>query len=311
MDKKYITELLRKVETETLNPDERLILMEWINAKDSRLTDFTQYKAEDWIKFQSNILTNDKKTKPRKSIVRQIIRFGSVAACLLLSLFAGKHMFFSNEARTEYITESESKRIVLPDGSTVILGLNSHFYWDDHFNVMNRKVHLNGLAFFEVAPNAEKPFIIKTSSTTTEVLGTSFYLSDYKNEHHASLQVIEGRVQFDGDDTASLVQEAGSHIRYDKVNKIILPITLGIQDYYQLNKELVFRDTPLKEVIATLEKCYAVQIKIEGDISNCTFSSKFKEKTIDYILNILAITYNSQLHSSNKSNYLLEKINCQ
>jgi transmembrane sensor len=84
----------------------------------------------------------------------------------------------------------------LSDGSVVILNKNSTFSYPKKFGKSLRKVTLNGEAYFEIAHDSDKPFIIESGAATTRVLGTKFNLKAYLSDTSVILSVTEGLVSF-------------------------------------------------------------------------------------------------------------------
>lgn len=79
-------------------------------------------------------------------------------------------------------------KILLNDGTEVWLNADSRFSFPSRFSGKNRVVTLDGEAYFKVAPDEHKPFIIVTDKMTTQVLGTEFNIKAYKeSETHVTL----------------------------------------------------------------------------------------------------------------------------
>src|SRR5690606_9914983 len=88
-----------------------------------------------------------------------------------------------------------AKEVELPDGSVVWLNKGAKLSYLKGFkNFYDREVNLSGEAFFDVKPNAEKPFIIETANTATRVLGTSFNVKT--NGENVAVSVFSGKVSF-------------------------------------------------------------------------------------------------------------------
>lgn len=86
-------------------------------------------------------------------------------------------------------------KVQLEDGTVVQLNAGSRLVYPSSFDKNKREVFLEGEAFFEVAPNAGAPFFVYTSNMETEVLGTSFNISAYKDDTRKSIVLVTGSVQ--------------------------------------------------------------------------------------------------------------------
>ena len=101
---------------------------------------------------------------------------------------------------TEHDIEVSTKngnhsRIQLPDGSQVWLNAGSKLNYDKSFNGSKREVELVGEAYFDVARNPSKPFIINTTTMQLRVLGTQFNVRCYANENTSEASLVHGSLE--------------------------------------------------------------------------------------------------------------------
>lgn len=107
--------------------------------------------------------------------------------------------------------------ITLPDGSTVTLNGGSHIQIEpSRFNVSRREVWLSGEAFFEVAKNVQKPFIIHSGYLTTTVRGTSFNVKAYASLASLEVSVRSGKVEVACGALSPAVLTAGHSLSFNK-----------------------------------------------------------------------------------------------
>ncbi len=85
-------------------------------------------------------------------------------------------------------------RVVLADGTKVWLNALSSMKFPTAFTGSDRTIELTGEAYFEVAPNHNKPFKIKKGTTEITVLGTHFNVNAYDDEENLTLTLLEGKV---------------------------------------------------------------------------------------------------------------------
>ena len=117
-------------------------------------------------------------------------RVSTVAASLLIPILIFSTVYLYHEMdhykqipNIVSVNRGQRAGITLPDGTIVHLNSESKLTYTPEFNGKLREVSLEGEAFFEVTPNKEKPFIVKTSFFDVEVLGTSFNVSVYNDEN--------------------------------------------------------------------------------------------------------------------------------
>lgn len=97
-------------------------------------------------------------------------------------------------ARTITVVAKEQKDVTLPDGTTVCMNANSILKYKENFGTANRIIQFYGEGYFKVRRNASLPFIIKTKTVQTKVLGTEFNLRCYDTEDvHVTL--VKGSVE--------------------------------------------------------------------------------------------------------------------
>ncbi len=182
----------------------------------------------------------------------------------------------------------EQKTVTLADGTKVWLNGNSELRYPANFTGKQRTVALTGEAFFEVTRNPNQPFIITTNKSKVTVLGTSFNVRAITAENETEVFVKTGKVRFEnsnGDQKVELTpSEKGVYNAAD--NTIRESVEEDMNEIAWQSGRLVFKDTPLKEVIADLNKQFAVDIKLSNaSLNTCVYSSI--EKTTDGITVIL------------------------
>lgn len=157
----------------------------------------------------SNILARASKTEtdapvtPSKSIkVVGLFKKIAVAAFIASAIFIPAILLKSKEKKL--ITQSKNEvmakkgarsKIILPDGTQVWLNSESRIEYDHSFNDSTREVTLDGEAYFDVAKDIKRPFIVHTSSIDIRVLGTAFNVKSYPKEKTIETTLIHGEVE--------------------------------------------------------------------------------------------------------------------
>ncbi len=110
--------------------------------------------------------------------------------------------------------------LVLSDGTKVWLNAASRIVYPVEFTGDERRIELQGEAYFEVAGNKEKPFIVAVPSMEVRVLGTSFNVMAYRDESHIETTLVEGRVEIatNKENNNKLELTPGQQARYSKVD---------------------------------------------------------------------------------------------
>jgi transmembrane sensor len=221
----------------------------------------------------------------------------SIAASLFLITSFGLIYYSSYYNPLITVTSGNfvNKQVKLDDGSIVSLNANSTLKYFKHLSPGQRKVRLEGEAFFEVIKNPSRPFIVEAGKGEVKVLGTSFNVNTNLNQ--VQVMVKTGKVQLSSKTRHSL------HI-------ILLPGNRGILNNNQLEKDsafseneyawktgrLVFKNEKLTDVVQLLESTYHRKIILDSNASSCAvtatfFTSKSLNSILDELKLILKFNY--------------------
>ncbi|MCC8144471.1 MAG: FecR domain-containing protein [Tannerellaceae bacterium] len=85
-------------------------------------------------------------------------------------------------------------KVVMPDGTWVHLNSGSNIRYSSNRQVAERKVFLEGEAYFEVARDPERPFVVHTNQLDVQVLGTKFNVKSYPEDLTVEVSLLGGKV---------------------------------------------------------------------------------------------------------------------
>jgi transmembrane sensor len=231
----------------------------------------------------------------------------TTAAAVLLILgglyFLRSDFSESGKANTEQITvtKAERRQIQLADGTKVWLSPNSKLNFPAKFKDSYRIVSLEGEAFFEVAHDASHPFIIKTGKVSTTVLGTSFNISAYTQQHTINVTLVTGKVAVAleaNSNTRSLIMLPNQQITVDKTTNQLSKVDFpGAASF--LDKRLglyEYKGAALREVIEDIEMQYAIQIHVSEELSDDSFYGNLNmadpiEQTLNKLSTVMEIKW--------------------
>jgi transmembrane sensor len=189
----------------------------------------------------------------------------------------------------------------LPDGTKVQLKVGSELVLDKNFNKTKRLVFLKGEAKFEVAHNANRPFIVKTDNVFTTALGTIFIAKSATKEHIGQVSLIEGKVKVEYELTADMPEKStevilteGSQIRFENEKKQFsevekLPVQIVNWQHYKI---LSVEKMRLSEVFAKLSDSYGVRFEgVDKELSNYIITGMFDTNLpLSDIMEVLAFS---------------------
>lgn len=244
-----------------------------------------------------------------KVIHLQANRWWAMAAAVALFLVAGwigmeanKNTPFMFELAYEStISENDVKEVKLPDGTLVWLNTKSKLWFPSEFGKNERKVVLEGEAYFEVAHNKAKPFTIFANGTETTVLGTSFNLRAYK-EQATELVLVSGKVQFSKADQQVILKPGEIVTTTSEEVKIEVAENLNLNFQSWKTRQLVFDNSELSEVAQTLQRHFRRAVILKGNgLGNCKFTGKFEQPELNEILEIIEAAGNLEIIEDNNS----------
>lgn len=189
--------------------------------------------------------------------------------------------------------------LTLQDGSKVILNSGSTLRYVKNFEADRRELFLIGEAFFEVAKDSLRPFVVKTGPVSTTALGTSFNITAYENEH-LDVALLTGRVNvvldFEEPQKVELYPGEGLNV---KVGAMVHS-KHRIQEEKVLSwtrKTILFEQTPMEEAIRVLENWYGVKIEIRNRPDRgVLLSGKFVDQTLEGVLEGLSYSTRFDFH---------------
>jgi transmembrane sensor len=161
-------------------------------------------------------------------------------------------------------------QLTLPDGSKVWLGSGTRIRFPVAFAGIERTVELSGEAYFEVAKNIEKPFIVKTAYSSVRVLGTHFNINAYPEEHRMKTTLLEGSVLISNGKDSVLIkpgQQAESSIAPGiEINSANVQQVIAWR-----NRLFWFQQTPFEEIMMQVSRQYDIEVIYKAGSGN-TFS---------------------------------------
>lgn len=201
---------------------------------------------------------------------------------------SGSRQVVFKEISTGY---QQTGRVVLPDSTVVWLNSATHLLYHSDFTE-HREVRLSGEAFFQVAPDARHPFIVKAGNASTRVMGTAFNVSAYPEAGELRISLKSGRVGVEyavghGEKTWELTP--GKLLIFDKETGVceVVDQAPGEMDMWTGGR-LLFYQTPMKEALAQIEARYGIHVIYDNPLKNQTITARFENTALEKVLQILS-----------------------
>jgi len=222
----------------------------------------------------------------------------------LVLLFDGPFSFFGTgqivlkENRVNPV--GQKSVLLLSDGTKVWLNAASKLSYSKDFSEENtRDVYLEGEAFFDVAHNEVKPFIVHTSSIKIKVLGTSFNVKSYSEEKTIETTLVKGKVRIEqsdirGNRIGDVELKPNQCAVFNKRSKIINIKEVETDNRLSWKRErLVFDEESIDNVILQMERWFNVEIHVENRGSlDCKLTANIQEESLDEVLKLIETTHN-------------------
>jgi ferric-dicitrate binding protein FerR (iron transport regulator) len=236
------------------------------------------------------LFKQSRKNKNRKSLYRQWMGY---AAAVLVSVFSTWAILYFSMRRTEsmenvaetyyeeFTTPAGQRALLkLQDGTTVWLNARTTLRYPNRFSKNERRVELDGEAFFEVKENEECPFIVNMETLSVKVTGTKFNVFAYHGNDEIAISLTEGAVRvFD-----SKNEKNGMDLKLNE-RAILKENRLRKQTFSDMNFLLwkdgiyAFDNVPFGEMVKKLELYYDVTVIVENkSLENYRFNGKFRQR---------------------------------
>ena len=184
-------------------------------------------------------------------------------------------------------------KLELSDGTKVWVNSATELTYPEQFVGDERIVKLNGEAYFEVAENPEKPFIVRLNEMDVEVIGTSFNVMAYNDEDRIETTLIEGMVSITTRADENILLSPNQQAQLNRESNIISKATVDPEKYIAwTNKVFVFDNDPLEKIFHKLSRWYFVEIDYASeDIKDLHFTGYFERyDEIGEILDLISST---------------------
>ena len=285
--------------TEELSAEEKIELEEsrkLVNKIDLYFSQKKYSEAQAWENVSQKTIKLKRRTLPLQMFLRiaAIVVITFVLGILAYSYFQPRNI----DSQIQLIANNESVNTYeLPDGTKVSLNSGAKLFYPKKFKGDTREVSIEGEAFFDVKPDPTKPFIINAGKAQIKVLGTSFNVNAYPDADKVEVIVKTGKVQVTRklsniSTTEELILNPGDKGTLLIANNALLKSKNEDANFLAWKThDLVFRETSLSDVIATLEKVYKTDIDIADEkLGNLRLTGQYNDYPIDFIMEVIAST---------------------
>lgn len=302
--------LLKYIKNQLGNKEKRLVV-EWIHASDENQEHYNMLKAKHTVSgFNDPLLDVDRtyakirERKRRQKIKKAVLQWIPVAGVLVLGWFVYDFLNspevtkngIINNVEMRMVEESTpkgiSRKIMLPDGSKVVLNVDSKLRYSGTFQDSLREVFLTGEAYFEVKKDVSRPFVVHAGEMNVKVLGTSFNVRSYSEDQDTKATLVDGSVEIESAYGAPVKLKPLQTASLDRQDKRIEIKRVSAEEAVSWKEgKLIFRETLMEDVLEDLERRYDVKFDIQSEVLyDYLYTGTFDNLTIDEVLKVLKIS---------------------
>lgn len=201
---------------------------------------------------------------------------------LILLKDSGKNGFSQLQA------EDNIREVILPDGSRVTLNAGSNITYKNDFGVASREVILNGTAFFDVVPGADKPFRVYSGESVVEVTGTRFSVSEEKDRVQVS--VLSGHVLLCASDSKQkriAIHANQSGYLYSN-NELKIEQRIPANTLSWKTGDLIFEQTPIDSALMDIARHFNRDLSFDASIDE-KITAEFYDQPLNEILEEISL----------------------
>lgn len=290
-------ELTSEEEKELLNSSSRRLQSEWDRAADMPYADSVNGDGA----FTK--ITNMIWKSPHLRILRYYKIYSVVASVLLICMLGSAAWLYQkateqpDEMYVMVCGRQTVDSVTLPDGTQVLISSGSRLTYPKTFKGSQRKVQLFGQAFFDVAKDKEKPFIVQTDQMEVMALGTAFEVFSFDKASNGETVLLNGKVKVTMTETPARKQAEYTLLPNQKLSVTqdgevqIEKVDADKYSGWRSKGCLSFENEKLTMIIPRLERWYKKKIVCDKQLAEAyRFSFTIDEESCSDVLRMLSKT---------------------
>ncbi|GHT59772.1 anti-sigma factor [Bacteroidia bacterium] len=318
MNKLKNVTLLNRFMKGDISSEEKSLLAKWLNTDVSYDEIASLYQAR-WMETRDSqipadisermfrqikrLIAESERKKAKKPVfIRPWLKYAASVAILIaigLSVYLYRNGHSSGETLQavvrEYVVSAnkgQKSSMILPDGTKIWLNSYTKITYFSDYGVKDRTLSLTGEAYFEVAKDAEKRFVVKAGEMEVEALGTAFNIQAYNEDSQIVTTLLSGSVQtIVAGKTARLAPDQSASFNRGNKQLSINDLDDAANVLMWRNDELVLKNQTLEEIAVILNRLYNVEIVFESDATKKhSFSGIVKNNSLRNVIETISLT---------------------
>jgi ferric-dicitrate binding protein FerR (iron transport regulator) len=188
------------------------------------------------------------------------------------------------------VNKGKRKTVNLSDGTIITMDAGSKLEYPVKFG-KTRDVYLKGEAYFEVAKDSEHPFFVHVNNATVKVVGTKFNIRSWKENPRVTVTVVEGKVLLANaaEISAGVYLTRGKQGSVSSLGEVAKPIDVNPEKYIKwMHNEIYFKNAPLKEILAQLERWYGYKFNMDSEVADQTMTVHIRNVNVKEVIDIIS-----------------------
>jgi transmembrane sensor len=304
-----IDELLGKKLAQETTAEEDATLLNWLNKS---LDNEQYFKDFQWLWAQSHRPQSTKQVDtegalatmhkrmdaemPALKVVKMpskifnIYTIMKIAAVFLIA-FGLYNQFAKPAPPLSIVAQNKPQTDTLMDGSIITLNKKSGLTLSERFNKNERRMKLTGEAYFQVAHDATRPFVVDVQDLEVKAVGTAFNIDNVTNLRFVSIMVTEGKVKISGQKETKYAEKGETAVYDSQTGTISVEKRENSNQLAYKTRQFHFDETPLSIAVAEIGKAYSVSIILKNkELANCPVVVSFDNRPLEDMLDVLKMT---------------------
>jgi len=315
-----------------LTREERITLMREVEKDEMLKKKFVEYQNQYALLNLGKQLENREEGKrsyyrfikqKRKSQFyiqgKQFMKYAAVTLFLLIGFSLATYFFLNQNQLSPLVASNilftpagQRAQLTLQDGTTVWLNANSKLIYPSQFIGKERRVKVEGEAFFNVAKDSSRPFIVSSGEVEMEVLGTQFNVKNYIKENSVQTSLLEGsvRVYCLQGNTTGVILKPSQQVTVSE-GKMVVSSILSNAAFLWRDGVYAFENERLESILNKLELYYDVDIVVkDSSILDGSYTGKFRQRdSLDDIFHVLQQINSFKVEKTENNIFVLRKQN--
>lgn len=212
----------------------------------------------------------------------------------------------ANKTNHLLIPHGQTYQVELSDGTLVTLNAESELVFPSQFEADRRCVTLRGEAFFRVARDESRPFVVETEQLSVQVLGTTFNVSCYSSDPIVRTTLVEGSVKVEQAGNSQIIRPSEQYQYNKETQKKSIEVVDTRLYTSWVNNEYIFRNATLEDIFTQLGHWYHFIPEYEQEnLKNTHFTfTVSREVSLDQIIRLINNTDEVFIERTNHSIYI-------